>query len=275
MSNADRSQYAEAVTRLSKGELQAVLGAAEPPVCLLGGWAVNLHVTTGFQEAHDRAYLGSRDIDLGIHVDPAWSAADLRAAPVATTLTRIENDLEYSRGRFGFYQQFNRDTGERLNDDAARDHPAHTVFRVDIDIIPDTTALDTFQEVFGFRPPAEPLLAPVFEAEADESLADYVDWEAPPEARIAPAAVLAAMKVRAVPERDKSHKQLKDLADLHALLWYVTDYDEIQPAVRKHLTDADIAAFESMLTDDVFERTARLIDIDPTIVRQSIERLLV
>lgn len=115
----------------------------------------------------------------------------------------------------------------------------------------------------------------MFEAEeAGESLADYVDWEAPPEARIPPAPVLAAMKVRAVPERDKSHKQLKDLADLHALLWYVTDYDEIQPAVREYLTDADIAAFESMLTADVLERTAQLIDVDPTIVRQSIERLL-
>ena len=36
MSRADRSQYAEAVTGLSEGELQNVLRVAEPPVCLLG-----------------------------------------------------------------------------------------------------------------------------------------------------------------------------------------------------------------------------------------------
>ena len=42
MSRADRSQYAEAVTGLSEGELQDVLRVAEPPVCLLGGWAVHL-----------------------------------------------------------------------------------------------------------------------------------------------------------------------------------------------------------------------------------------
>ena len=274
MSNADRSQYAEPVTILSEGELQDVLSTAEPPVCLLGGWAVHLHVTDGFQDAHDRAYIGSRDIDLGIHVDPSWSAGELRTAPVATTLERIENDLGYSRGRFGFYQQFHRDTGERLDDTATRDQPAHNVFRVDIDIIPDTTALEVFHDTFGFRPPAEPLLEPVFDTDAGEPLTDYVDWENPPEAFIAPAELLAAMKVRAFPDRDKSHKRLKDLADLHALLWYVTDYADIRSAVRERLTDEDSTAFESMTSDDLYDRTARLIGVDPTIVRQSIERLL-
>jgi len=275
MSNADRSQYAEPVTSLSEGELQDVLSAAEPPVCLLGGWAVHLQVTDGFQAAHDRAYIGSRDVDLGIHIDPSWSTDELHTAPVTTTLERIENDLGYSRGRFGFYQQFHRDTHERLDDTAARDQPAHNVFRVDIDIIPDTTALDVFQNTFGFRPPAEPLLEPVFDADAGEPLADYVDWENPPDAFIAPAELLAVMKVRAFPDRDKSDKQLKDLADLHALLWYVTDYADIRSAVRARLTDEDITAFESMTSDDLYDRTAGLIEVDSTIVRQSIERLLV
>lgn len=274
MSKADRSQYAETVTALSEGELQTVLAAAEPPVCLLGGWAVHLVVTTGFQAVHDRAYIGSRDIDLGVQVDPTGEADDLLGSPVATTLSRIETDVGYCRGRFGFYQQFHRETGERLTDAAARDQPAHTIFRVDVDIIPDTTALDAFQDAFGFRPPAEPLLAPVFSDGAGEPLGEYVDWEAPGEVLIAPATVLAAMKVRAFPEREKSHKRLKDLADLHALLWYVTDYDEIRPAVRDRLTEAELAAVASMTTDDLYERTARLIEVDPTILRQSIERLL-
>lgn len=58
MSNADRSQYAEAVIRLSEKELQDVIAVAEPPTCLLGGWAVHLHVMAGFQDAHGRPYLG-------------------------------------------------------------------------------------------------------------------------------------------------------------------------------------------------------------------------
>lgn len=53
------------------------------------------------------------------------------------------------------------------------------------------------------------------------------------------------MKVRALPQRDKSHKRLNDLVDLHALLWYVTEYDEITEAVHTHLNDDDIRPFET------------------------------
>lgn len=48
MRSGDRSQYVDAVTTLSKRELQDIIAAASPPVCLLGGWAVHLHVTEGF-----------------------------------------------------------------------------------------------------------------------------------------------------------------------------------------------------------------------------------
>jgi len=113
MSDADRGQYAEAVTSLSEAELEEVVSVAQPPVCLLGGWAVHLHANDGFRETQGRPYIGSRDIDLGIHVDPESSAADLQAAPVSTTLDRIETELGYNRGRFGFYQQFHRETGSR------------------------------------------------------------------------------------------------------------------------------------------------------------------
>jgi len=273
MSNADRSQYAETVTRLSEEELQDVVSVVEPPICLLGGWAVHLHVTTEFQEVHGRPYIGSRDIDLGVHIDPEWSVTDLQAAPVATTLERIETEIGYNSGRFGFYQQFHRETGNRLSDEDARDQPAHNIFRVDIDIIPDTTRLDVFQETFGFRPPAEPLLAPVFADDEGHPLGEYVSWTAPEAARIAPPAGLAAMKVRAFPERDKSHKRLKDLADLHALLWYVGEYAEMRSTVRDRVPDDDVKTFRAAASEDLYEQTASLIGVDSAIVQQSIDQL--
>lgn len=275
MSNADRSQYAEAVTTLSEKELQDIISVAEPPTCLLGGWAVHLHVTNGFQEAHGRPYIGSRDIDLGVHIDSDWSKSGLQAAPVATTLDRIESELGYHRGRFGFYQQFHRETGNRLTDEEARSQPAHNIFRVDIDIIPDTTALDAFQDTFGFRPPAEPLLAPVFTDDDGEALDEYVSWSAPEAALIAPAASLATMKIRAFPERDKSHKQLKDLADLHALLWYTGEYGEMRSTVRERVPDEDIDTFQEAITEILYQQAASLIGVDSTIVQQSIEQLFV
>ena len=60
-----RQYYVPQVTELSEQELQAVFEAAQPPVCLLGGWAVHLHVTPGFRAEHGREYIGSRDIDIG------------------------------------------------------------------------------------------------------------------------------------------------------------------------------------------------------------------
>lgn len=274
MSNADRSQYAETVTTLSEDELHGVISVAEQPACLLGGWAVHLHVTEGFQEAHGRSYIGSRDIDLGVHVDSEWSVTDLDTAPVTTTLERIENNLGYSRGRFGFYQQFHRETGDRLTNEDARNQPAHNIFRVDIDIIPDTTALDAFQDAFGFRPPAEPLLAPVFSDNEAKALDDYVSWTGPEDALIAPSVSLAAMKVRAFPERDKSHKRLKDLADLHALLWYVEEYSEMRSSVRDRVPDDDVTSFRAAISEGLYEQAASLIGIDSTVIRQSIEQLL-
>ncbi|MEF8854214.1 MAG: nucleotidyl transferase AbiEii/AbiGii toxin family protein, partial [Haloarculaceae archaeon] len=193
---------------------------------------------------------------------------------VGETLDRIEAELGYSRGRFGFYRLFHRDTGERLEDDRTSDMASHNIFRVDIDVIPDTTELDAFEAAFGFRPPAEPLLEPVFSERTAEPLEEYVDWSVPSETHIAPPAALAAMKVRAFPDRDESHKRLKDLADLHSLLWYVADFEDVSAATLEHLTGEDLHAFESTIDPDVYERTARLIDVDADVLRQSIERLV-
>jgi hypothetical protein len=83
------------------------------------------------------------------------------------------------------------------------------------------------------------------------------------------------MKVRAYPERDKSHKQLKDLADLHALLWYVTDYAEIRSAVRDRVSKDDIDTFSAAVSDGIYTQAAGLIGVDPDTLRQSIEQLFV
>ena len=85
-----RQYYVDQVTELSEQELQSVFDVAEPPVCLLGGWAVHLHVNPRFESEHGRQYIGSRDIDLGIHVDPDWKPKELPGTPVGKSITRIE-----------------------------------------------------------------------------------------------------------------------------------------------------------------------------------------
>jgi hypothetical protein len=274
MSNADRNQYSDEVTAFSESELQQLLEVTSPPVCLLGGWAVHLHVTEAFKAENGREYIGSRDIDLGVHVEPGWDVETLQSNPVSATLTAIESEIEYNRGRFGFYQYFHRMTKERLSDEEAADYPQHEIFRLDIDVLPSTEALDAFVEAFGFRPPADPLLDPVFTDGQFRVLNEFIEWDAPPEVRLAPRAILAAMKVRAFPYRDKSHKRRKDLADLHALLWYGSDFNELRSEVTDHLSHEGITRFTDAVTEAEFSNAAGLIDVDATVLQQSIQRLL-
>lgn len=61
----------------------------------------------------------------------------------------------------------------------------------------------------------------------------------------------------------------------HTLRWYVTDYDAVTADVRTLITDDDVGVLETAIDTDLYDRTAHLIDVDPTVVRQSIERLFV
>ena len=274
MSDADRSQYSDEVTEFSESELQQLLEVTSPPASLLGGWAVHLHVTEAFEAENGREYIGSRDIDLGVHVEPEWDIETLQSTPVSTTLTAVESEMEYNRGRFGFYQYFHRMTKERLSDEEASDYRQHEIFRLDIDVLPSTEELDAFVEAFGFRPPADPLLNPVFTDGEFQVLNEFVEWEAPTEVRLAPREILAAMKVRAFPDRDKSHKRQKDLADLHALLWYGSDFNQLRSKVAAHLSQEDITQFTEAVTESEFSNAAGLIEVDATVLQNSIQRLL-
>jgi hypothetical protein len=268
-----RQYYVPQVTELSEQELRAVFEAAEPPVCLLGGWAVHLHVTPGFHAEHGREYIGSRDIDIGIHVDANWAREDFLDTPVGNSFSAIK-DLGYTKSRFGFVQNFLRDSQNRISEAEAAGYSMHEVFQVYVDIIPDTKELDGFRDVFGFKPPAESLLGPVFEGDKGEQLADYVSWSPSAKKLIVSPELLAAMKIRSLPDRDKSHKRVKDVADLHALLWYVTDYTDMKTGALEYVTDSDVEQFGDAVDDPVFEDVATLLQIEPRLISDSINRLL-
>jgi hypothetical protein len=68
---------------------------------------------------------------------------------------------------------------------------------------------------------------------------------------------------------------LKDLADLHALLWYVGEYATMRSAVRDRVPEGDVETSRAAVSEDPYDRAARLIEVDATIVQQSIEQLLV
>lgn len=81
--------YIQKITDYSKKELSLVLSSVEEPSTLIGGWAVYFHVHDDFMDRHARDYIGSRDIDLGVHVDPNLGKDELENSPVGITLKSI------------------------------------------------------------------------------------------------------------------------------------------------------------------------------------------
>lgn len=263
-----REHYIDRITRLSEREMKNVLKLAEPPVAIVGGWAVYFLVNPGFQKEQGRNYIGSRDIDLGVHIDPKWTSSEILNEAVAKTIKRLEK--EYIRSRFGFQQHFHQDTGEKLTADEAKKLPMHELFDLFIDIIPDTPHLDAFQKGFGFRPPAEPMLEKVFQGEG-EQISKYVSW-GDKTVLVPGPALMAAMKIHSLPDREKGHKKVKDVADLHALLWYVKPYREIKDEVLRLVTEDDIKKLKG-IDRNFFEEAAALLQVETGLIQDTIERL--
>lgn len=268
-----RQYYVDEITGISEQELRPLCQTVEPPACLLGGWAVHLHVNDGFQSEYGREYIGSRDVDLGFHVDPDWGRDELEAAPVGQSVQRVM-DAGYIPLSFRFVRHFNRDTGETLTAEEARSLPSHQVFDLYLDMIPDTDDLGTFHDVFGFRPPAEPLLRHVFTDGAAQPLTSFRSWDLPAAMGVVDPDLLAAMKIRSIPGRDRAQKRVKDVADLHALLWYVREYREMRSAVRSGVSESDIDQLREHVDDRVYADAAQLLQIDTQLVQDSVEQLM-
>jgi len=221
-----RGYYADRIIQISEQELEKVLEVIEPPAALIGGWAVHMHVNDGFKAEQGRSYIGSRDIDLGVRVDPSWKPIELKEKAIGRSLREIK-DLGYTKSSFGFEISFHRETTNRLAENEVEDLPMHQIFTVSIDILPDNQNLKNFERAFGFHPPAEPLLNHVFEKKRAKALKDYITLELPDSIFIPNPEVLAVMKISSLPDREKGHKRVKDLADLHSLLWYAKPYEKV------------------------------------------------
>ena len=85
--------YPEFETRTSYKYLQKVISALEEPICIIGGWAVFFHVNKSFQKAQGRPYLGSRDIDLGFHLDNNATIEQMKNSSLEKTASNLKESV--------------------------------------------------------------------------------------------------------------------------------------------------------------------------------------
>lgn len=231
-------------TDISHKILKTVIASLEEPICLLGGWAVYLHVNKNFKKETGREYIGSRDIDLGFHLEPDWNESQLRSSTLARSMQTIEK-LGFKAVGFRYLKEFHTESYEELDRSKLLQTPSHFVFPLYIDPIVDIIP-PLFHRVFRFHPVDEPLLKRVFSNPSNRKITKSLGknlW-------LPKTHVLLATKLNSLTGRDKEHKKLKDIADIFALLWYSdTEIQDIRSDLREFVDSKDIKQTFAIISD--------------------------
>ena len=198
---------------ISEKFLKEILKRIDGKICLLGGWATYYIVNENFEAATGRRYVGSRDIDIGFHIDKNWTVEELKNSEFSNALHLLE-EMRFRWVSFRFFKEFDRDTGRELTPEESAELPLYKIFQLFVDPIVDNIH-SKFRELFGFTPIDEPLLSYVF---ADGSFVKAKLFQV--EVMMPRPHLLLAMKLNSVIHRDKEYKRMKDISDIYALLWF-------------------------------------------------------
>jgi len=263
--------YSKIETELSYKYLKQIASVLKQPICILGGWAVYLTVNENFQKDQGRDYLGSRDIDLGFHINKKSDKEQLKNTTIAHSLSSMKKEGFKPLG-FRLYKEINYETGKELTPEEIQTTPTHNIFTMYIDPIVDEIH-PSFRDVFGFSPVDEPLLTPVFtEKRYRKELKEFntLLWIPTPE-------ILLATKVKSVLNRTKDEKLIKDMCDIYALSWYSgTNFQDMKGQFRKHIKHEFLIKIQGMLQSEkeVFQKAQTAMDIDAETIKNLIEDLI-
>ncbi len=256
--------YLEFETRTSYKYLKQVILALEEPICILGGWAIFLHVNKNFQNAQGRPYLGSRDIDLGFHLDKNVTIEQMKNSALAKSLDILQNKLKFKSVSFRLLKEVHTETEEEI--EAGKIIPAHFIFPMYVDVLVDNIP-PKFKNIFHFQPADEKLLRFAFEnGKYREELKEFNKrlWLPKPE-------LLLATKLNALKMRDKEHKRIKDLCDIFALLWYTKEKpQELRKKVTQFLPTKNIPRIISLIDDPDYQKAS--VQLNHTL--QEIKRII-
>jgi len=205
--------YEPSEIETSEKQLGKIFKQLADSTCLIGGWATYHIINTNFEKANGRKYVGSRDIDIGFHIDKQWNEEQLRKSQFMAAIKTIKN-MGFESVSFRLVKDFNIDTGKELTPEESAKLPMYQIFQLYIDPIVDYIH-PKIKTLLGFVPIDEPLLSLVFQDKTYTITTLFEKTVLLPEPQ-----VLLAMKLNSVLHRDKESKRIKDIADIYALLWY-------------------------------------------------------
>lgn len=250
------SLYQDYEVEMSQTQLSSVLSTLGEPVCLLGGWAVYVTVNRNFAASQGRNFVGSRDIDLGFHVDPSWTDAELRSSLLGRTMKRIA-EVGFEPISFRFVKYFHTETKKELSAEEARRTNQTFIFNMYIDPLVDRIHPDS-KKLLGFVPIDEPLLSEVFGSKKRllvEGFGSKIIIPRP--------AVLLAMKLNSVSDRDKEHKRIKDIIDIYGLLWYSDEkLETVKKGLQSVVKQEEVSSIVSSFREEELAAVARNLGVE-------------
>ena len=180
----------------------------------MGGWAVYLTLNDEVRGGDGPRIPGSRDIDLGFHLDPKWKPKEFEGSSFGKAIAKIQS-MGFEPESFRFVKRYHRSAEAGAYPGRGEASAASmSIFNLYIDVLVDSKDPKRF-EVAGFKVLEEPLLARVF------SGADYVTTKLEGVSVVMPApGLLMEMKTKSFPDRTQDDKRTKDLTDLCALLLF-------------------------------------------------------
>lgn len=256
--------YQRTETETSQQQLKKIFARVKGEACLLGGWAVYYLVNNNFEKATGRSYIGSRDIDLGFHINKKWTKQQLENSEFAKTIKIIE-DMGFNSVSFRLIKDFNIENGKELTTQESAKLPIYQIFQLYIDPIVDNINPE-IKNLLGFVPIDEPLLSLVFKDKMQSPKLILGKKVILPE----PSALLA-MKINSAPKRDKENKLIKDIADIYALLWHSdVKISQLKEQLYSIIPKEKVTKTTKEFSGESIERVAKVLGIRA----QEIQRVL-
>ena len=247
--------YENYETEISQNNLSKVFSEVPEPLCLLGGWAVYLTVNNDFEKVNNRKYHGSKDIDLGFHIDEKSTDNVLIESAFNKSITVLEKNGFYLIGS-RLVQHYHIDTKKSLTPEESKKIPTYEMFDLYVDPIVDRV-IPNIKSTLSINPVDEPLLREVFENRKYRMIDAFgVKLMLPnPE-------VLLATKLNSVLQRQKDHKRIKDIADIYALIWHSgIKILTLQKRLLQIINERTIFSVISQFTDQDYEAAGKALEV--------------
>jgi hypothetical protein len=259
--------YEKVETDAALGALEALSGMLPESFLLMGGWAVYVTVNRSYQQEHGSTYLGSRDIDVGFHIEPKWDEEELRRSSFHRAIEILGEEGYERSGSFRFGKYLDRDDGRTLTRDEQKLLPSYQVLNLYVDMMVDNIH-PLHKMVFKVDPIDERIIGMVSaDGSAEAHRAGQVNVMIPPPHH------LLASKLGSIPQRQNDDKVIKDACDIYAIIWYSRlGFREIV-AKAKELYPDRFRQARAVITPEIAGRAATHLGVDEKTYRNVIDLL--